>query len=247
MGSRDNVLFACCVGASMAIAGVAVADPATRFYGGTIVGQANTWTATQTYSGASPDVTTVGNEDWTCDPAGSGKCIAAGDGTNVAFRVSGGGATFDVKPVAASTTVTASSELIIVAGSSGGNTALSTNTSTSILTTSYAWAYSPQVVTINDDGAGTKPAQTITPTQSRVHCACNDATGCTITMGETGMVSGQTVTIISIGTGNCEFADTAGVTELSAAFVAGGSAGGYDSLSLEYIADRWVERTRSNN
>lgn len=102
-------------------------------------------------------------------------------------------------------------------------------------------------LTVPDDGAGTSPAGTLTPSGTLMYVACNDANGCTITLSETGALAGQWVTVVSTGTGTANFADTAGVSETAGAFAAGGSAGGYDSISYQYITDRWVEQCRSNN
>ncbi len=111
----------------------------------------------------------------------------------------------------------------------------------------------PLTTTVGDDAGGTKPAITLTPRSTQERCACNDATGCTVTLGEgtpsgfAPIADGMWTTLTSTGTGNCELADTSGLTELSAGFVMGGSAAGYDSITLDYVVDRWVERGRSNN
>lgn len=103
-----------------------------------------------------------------------------------------------------------------------------------------------QAVTCTDNGtpasAGTL---TITPTQGFITVTNSDPDGCDVTMSETGAVIGRTVEIVVISNAGVtvNFADTAGVTELALAFVAGL----YDSITLRYISDRWIETTRSDN
>lgn len=76
-------------------------------------------------------------------------------------------------------------------------------------------------VTVADDAAGTKPAGAIPITTDYATCTCNDATGCTMSIAEPTPTSGygRSLTIVSTGTGNCEFADSAGVVEIGAAVV----------------------------
>lgn len=105
-----------------------------------------------------------------------------------------------------------------------------------------------QAVTGTDDGAGTNRAVTVTPTSSFITLDCQDTNGCDVTMSETGATSGSSVCITAIGAGGASnFADSAGVSELAGAFAAGGSGGGYDSVCMLYVSDRWVETSRSNN
>ncbi len=100
----------------------------------------------------------------------------------------------------------------------------------------------PQAATCADSGDGNPGALTIAPVASLVYVTVNDADGCTFTLSETGVTSGVQVELITV-TGSGTYSDTAGVTELAGAFVAGQN----DSLTLRYIADRWVESARSNN
>jgi hypothetical protein len=102
-----------------------------------------------------------------------------------------------------------------------------------------------QAVTCTDSGNGSPGALTITPSTSYVEITNSDADGCTITLSETGAAKGRTVEIVVVSTagGTVNFADTSGVTELAGAF----AAGIYDSIILRYIADRWIESTRSDN
>jgi hypothetical protein len=105
--------------------------------------------------------------------------------------------------------------------------------------------WTPQDFDVADSGDGNPGTGTLNPNRGTVICNCADANGCTVTMGETGAVSGQMVEIVTeTATPNlCNFADTAGVSELAGAF----AADQWDSLKLVYIVDRWVEVSRSDN
>lgn len=103
--------------------------------------------------------------------------------------------------------------------------------------------YQVDARTIADNGTGAAAVLTLTPLGSFVELTCNDANGCTITMGESGIPDGMILHIVGLTTTTPTFADTAGVTELSAAF----TMGQYDTLTLIYAGDRWVELARSNN
>lgn len=102
-----------------------------------------------------------------------------------------------------------------------------------------------QSVTCADSGGVGAGALTLTPTMPRVHITNADADGCAVTMGETDMVSGMSVQIIVVSNAGTtvDFADTAGVSEIAGAF----TAAVYDSITLGYVSDRWVELARSNN
>lgn len=105
---------------------------------------------------------------------------------------------------------------------------------------------SPAVtVTVADDGAGTKPASTLTISSSLMLYACNDATGVTVTVSETGAQEGSRSTIVGTGTGNCEFADSAGVLELSAGTAC--TMGSTETLSVVYANSAWHETGRACN
>ncbi len=97
--------------------------------------------------------------------------------------------------------------------------------------------------TIADDEGGTNATATLTPTSNVVICDCDDANGCDVTMGETGMKSGMIITISCVTATTCEFADTDGVSNLTGAF----SCGDDDVLSMKYSVDEWVETSRSDN
>ena len=95
-----------------------------------------------------------------------------------------------------------------------------------------------------DEVAGGDPAtHTLTPSASYVELTCNDANTCDITMGETGMVEGIIVTIVNVSSNVCDFADSAGVSEIAGAF----NMGQYDTLKLIYDGATWIEICRSNN
>ncbi len=84
---------------------------------------------------------------------------------------------------------------------------------------------------------------TLTPSTTLVKLTCTNAGGCTITLGESGIKDGQVAKIVNISANTANFADTSGVSELAGAF----AMGQWDSLSLLYVTDRWVETGRSNN
>lgn len=96
----------------------------------------------------------------------------------------------------------------------------------------------------NPADGGTVPATyTLAPKTGSVQLSCADTDGCTITLSETGAEDGTLVYITNTSANACAFADTSGVTETASSF----SMGQFDSLTLIYAADRWVEVARSNN
>ncbi len=98
--------------------------------------------------------------------------------------------------------------------------------------------------TIADEGTAATATLTLEPTSSYVTITCNDANGCDITMSEAASVKdGNTVVIINVSANAVNFADTATVSELAGAY----ASGQYDSLTMLYSTDRWVELARSNN
>lgn len=97
--------------------------------------------------------------------------------------------------------------------------------------------------TIADSGDGNAATATLNPTTSFVTLNCGDSDTCDITMGETNAVSGTLVTIVNISANVCDFSDSSGVSELAGAF----AMGQYDSLTILYVTDRWIEVCRSNN
>jgi hypothetical protein len=102
----------------------------------------------------------------------------------------------------------------------------------------------PTTVTIADDGAGTSPTTSVVVTASGAQfIACNDADNCTASISESGATSGTTLQLVVTTTGTVTVSDSAGVSELEGA----AALGQYDSLTLLYVSDRWVEVARSNN
>lgn len=97
--------------------------------------------------------------------------------------------------------------------------------------------------TCTDSGDGNPGALTLQPTQNFIYLTVADADGCTVTMGETDAINGTIVVIVNASTPAANFADTAGVSETTGAI----ALGQYDSLTLVYAADRWVELATSNN
>ena len=100
-------------------------------------------------------------------------------------------------------------------------------------------------VTVADDAAGTKPTGAIPITTDFATCTCNDATGCTMSIAEPTVTSGygRTLVITSIGTGNCEFADSAGVTEIGDAVVLEPTS----ELILHYVNAAWHRGFTADN
>ena len=97
---------------------------------------------------------------------------------------------------------------------------------------------------VNNGVGGSAGTGTLDPTTSFVIIDCLDPDGCNVTMGETGPPTiGQIVTIVNETTPAANFADTSGVSELAGAF----AAGQWDSISMVYLGNRWVETNRSNN
>jgi len=97
-----------------------------------------------------------------------------------------------------------------------------------------------------DDSGGVGPASgTITPTPgimlAHLSLTCSDAEGCAMTLGETNIVDGQTLSILNVSANACTFADSAGVQELGAA----ASLGQYQGIIVQYRTDRWVEISRT--
>ena len=128
----------------------------------------------------------------------------------------------------ATAVITAPVTNIVATTSSTTTSPMQVNTaSTSILNTTplfnVSGVYERKVtnVTVADDAAGTKPTGAIPITTDFATCTCNDATGCTMSIAEPTVMSGygRSLTILSIGTGNCEFADSSGVTEIGSALV----------------------------
>ena len=100
-----------------------------------------------------------------------------------------------------------------------------------------------QTLTVADSGDANPAAANLDPTSKYIEITCNDVHTCDITLQETSAFQQFEVTIINISANVVDFADTAGITELVGAF----AAGQYDTLTLIYISDRWIEKGRSDN
>jgi hypothetical protein len=98
----------------------------------------------------------------------------------------------------------------------------------------------PLQITIADGGGGAT-AYTLNAYKDKVELTCSDTDSCTITLAETYITDGREVVIVNAGANVVTFADTAGVTELDGPM----SMSQYESLSLLYVVDRWVETARS--
>ena len=94
-----------------------------------------------------------------------------------------------------------------------------------------------------DTGDGSKGMATLTPTAGTYKVDCQDTDGCDITLGETSMEEGYPLDIVCISSNTCDFADTAGVSELAGA----ASLGLKDSLTLKYLDGGWIKFHRSDN
>jgi hypothetical protein len=100
-----------------------------------------------------------------------------------------------------------------------------------------------QSFSVADSGDGSPAAGTLTPTSAYVEVTCNDVDGCNVAMGEGSAAQGDSLFVVNIGANAVNFADTPGVSEIAGAF----AAGQYDTISMIYIGDRWVELSRSDN
>lgn len=100
-------------------------------------------------------------------------------------------------------------------------------------------------VTVADDAAGTKPTGAIPITGDSATCTCNDATGCTMSIAEPTVAAGyyRNLQILSKGTGNCEFADSAGVLEIGTTVVLEPTS----VLTLVYMNSAWNVSSYKDN
>ena len=100
-----------------------------------------------------------------------------------------------------------------------------------------------EAITVADNGLGTAAVYTLNPTTKYASFTCSDSDGCNITMGETAPIDGSVNRITNTSANVCNFADSAGRSELAGSF----AMGQYDSLELIYATDRWTEISRSDN
>ena len=99
-----------------------------------------------------------------------------------------------------------------------------------------------QNIDIADSGDANPASLTSTIDHNLVIVSCLDADGCNLTLSETNQ-NDMHIIIVNDSANIVNFSDTAGVTELAGAF----AMGQYDSLTLVYAGDRFVELSRSNN
>lgn len=98
--------------------------------------------------------------------------------------------------------------------------------------------------TIATTGDGSPATLTLDPTTAYVTIDCQDTDTCDITMSEAATVEdGDLVQVINISANVVDFADSAGVSELTGAY----AMDQWDSLTMLYVSDRWVEISRSVN
>jgi hypothetical protein len=103
-----------------------------------------------------------------------------------------------------------------------------------------------KAVTCASDGAGTAAACTLLfQGVGAVSYTCSDTDGCTMTLSELGVYDGAVVRITNVSANQMTFANSAGVLALAAGD-ASVTLKQYDTLSLQYKTDRWVELSRSN-
>jgi hypothetical protein len=103
----------------------------------------------------------------------------------------------------------------------------------------------PQAATCPDSGDGSPGVLTLTATRGYIEITNSDVHGCTLTVGEGSALEGESFTAVVVSTagGAVNFADTAGVTEISGAF----AAGLHDTITLYYNGTAYVEVSRSDN
>lgn len=115
------------------------------------------------------------------------------------------------------TTGSVASNGIAVSFGEGFNTSAGTGTTHISVYGSGALQFNTQqTVTIADDGAGTSPTDTTSPTASFVRVSCADANGCNYNPGETSVVDGWVYFIsnVSSSANNVTINDSAGVVSV---------------------------------
>jgi hypothetical protein len=101
-----------------------------------------------------------------------------------------------------------------------------------------------QTISVADNGIPASPAAfTLTPTKAYVEITCNDPDGCNATFDKSQATQGYVAKLINISANTVNYAKTAGLSQLAAAF----AAGQWSTLTVVYAADRWVEYARSSN
>lgn len=109
-----------------------------------------------------------------------------------------------------------------------------------------ALVFERTTVTVIDNGGGTAASQALTTSESSYQeVDCQDAQGCTITIGESGAREGQELNVcqVSASPGLLTFSDSSGVLELlnGTAY----TTAQWECLTLLYVGDRWMEKSRT--
>lgn len=176
---------------------------------------------TLTAGGTTQDVTLVSVDDVLVNPADD-FVVTPTAGSAILNAV---GAGEDVSLVAADDVVLTPTDALTVSAASATINAGGSTIEFSVGAGNFVLAGTVEQVTANvtvaDDAAGTKPAAVIPITGPIATCTCNDATGCTASVAEPTPTAGygRFLTVISIGTGNCEFDDADGVLEVGTSVV----------------------------
>lgn len=191
--------------------------------------------------------TSVPAYDFYNEPNTAANSFNASSGTQIHTKIRGtqnqtGTAAIDMLSIELTQTAEGSGEDTLINAKVGGTSKFKANASGDIVFAGKR-VNTSQSISIADNGGGTAAAYTLTPTSSFVELRCNDADGCDITMDETGATAGQFLTVINVFSNTLNFADTAGVSELTGAFAMGTS----DTLSMVYSTSAWNEVSRSNN
>lgn len=105
--------------------------------------------------------------------------------------------------------------------------------------------HKPQAVTIPSSGDGNPASYILTPTRSTIRITNSDTDGADVTLSEAQSVDGERIVIMNVGSNNITIKHSANVCHLNGA--ADFTMGQYDTLTLEYVVDRWLEIARSNN
>jgi len=103
----------------------------------------------------------------------------------------------------------------------------------------------PSTQTIADDGAGTSPTATLTPTSKIVEIDCLDSDGCTDDISEAGASAGQELLLLNVGSNTTTLDSIVGQMIMSSQFAMG--QGGTIAFVYSATLSAWVETGRSDN
>lgn len=105
----------------------------------------------------------------------------------------------------------------------------------------------PVAITISENAGahqdGVAEYTITTPSKSANYITCSDTGGCRLYLGETSITNGEVFTMVNVSANTVTVPEASGIRELSSDF----AAGQYDSLTLIYVNDRWVELDEQNN